>query len=85
MEKRVQTSEQAVAELKLEHDALKEEVKKLHDEISKLRKGSHTSRKTTELSGKKSLKHPRMMFHHIHPSLLEAKPQVADRLKYTEA
>ena len=48
-EARAQASEQAIAELKQERDALKAEVKKLHDEISKLQKG-YPSRKTTELS-----------------------------------
>ena len=51
-EARAQASEQAIAEFKQERDALKAEVKKLHDGISKLQKGS-PNRKTTELSGKK--------------------------------
>ena len=63
---------QAIAELKQERDALKAEVKKLHDEVSKLQKGS-PSRKTTELSYKSSV-----------AAELLYKSSVAAEIKYCE-
>jgi len=65
-EAHVKTSEQAVAELQLERDALKEEVKKLHDKIWKLQKGSPTIEETDGTITQESLKCLRTIAHQLH-------------------